>query len=79
MTIDAIFGFPSSLLRLGNKMVSHMHQKQCMHYSRVLKACDKVDINIFTDQRFKKFSQILDAEMKTLKATGKYEKNLQTS
>ena len=35
------------------------------------------DINIFTDSRFKKFTQVLDARMKQLQSTGLFEKSLQ--
>ena len=84
MTIDAMSVWLPKFIIEARKQNGESYAPEtvyslCCALQRSLKACDKVDINIFTDQRFKKFSQILDAEMKTLKATGKYEKNLQTS
>ena len=45
----------------------------CCGLARALKSADRVDIDIFNDSRFVCFRSVLDARMKELKATGKFE------
>ena len=45
----------------------------CCGWARALKSADQVDIDIINDSRFGCFRSVLDARMKELKATGKFE------
>ena len=46
----------------------------CCGLQRALKSNERADVNLFADSSFHKFRQILDSQMKILKATGKFEK-----
>ena len=46
----------------------------CCGLQRSLKFADRADISIFSDKSFSHFIGTLDAEMKRLRATGKYQK-----
>ena len=59
-------------------MVNIIHQIHCIvicsGLNRSLKFCDRADINLLSNPDFSHFRGVLDAEMKRLRSTGRYQK-----
>ena len=78
MAVESItFWLPKFVIEVrradGNHYPPNSIYSLCCALQRSLKAKDAVDFNIFSDVRFNRFRQVLDSEMKRLKATGKFE------